>query len=72
MSFPKNVPLVFLGFFLRLLREAVADGEQGVAAHGIGPCLGATLCIDVVAQVADLSEEIVAAKLDEPLTLMEY
>ena len=54
-----------------LLTEAVADGEEGVAAHGVGPRLGAALGVDVVAEAGDLAEEVVAPEFDEPLALMD-
>ena len=43
---------IFLSFlfvsFLWLLRESITDGEEGVAAHGVGPSLGAALGVDVI------------------------
>ena len=37
------------------LCEAVAYGEHGVAAYGVGPGFSAALGVDAVAEVADLA-----------------
>jgi len=53
------------------LTESIADGEQCIAAHRVRPHLGTALGVDVVAEASDLTEEVVAAKLQEPLALAD-
>ena len=66
------VRLLFCVFiFLWFLREAVADGEQGIAAHGVGPVLCATLRTDPVLETGHLAQEVVAAKFENPLALLD-
>ena len=57
-------------FFLGLLREPVADGQKRITAHRVGPRLGAPLRIYCVAEVAHLSEKVVATKFYHPLAFM--
>ena len=63
--------LFYVFIFLWFLREAVADGEQGTAAHGVGPVLCATLRTDPVLETGHLAQEVVAAKFENPLALLD-
>ena len=45
----------FFVFFLWLLREAVGDGKEGVAAHGVSPGLGTALGVNTVAKTGYLT-----------------
>ena len=60
-----------LVFLLRFLRESVADGEHGVTTHRVGPILCASLRTNPVLEAGYLTQNIIAAKFEDPFSLID-
>lgn len=69
--FPIRQTFSFVILFFWFLTKAVTDRQQGIAAHRVGPALGATLRTDVVVQAGNLPEKVVATQFHDPFPLFK-
>ena len=60
-----------LTFFLRNYIETPNGMEHGIAGLGVDPSLGASLCVDHVLHIANLSEDVNAVQLEGEAAFQE-